>query len=65
MARQMDLAALLDQLDPDAPLAQRHLWLMDLLRWVRGDAADARSAAWWRRASVGNGAPAWGDACCA
>ena len=34
-------------------------------RWVRGDAADARPAAWWRRASVGNGAPAWGDACCA
>ena len=34
-------------------------------RWVRGDAADARPATWWRRASVGNGAPAWGDACCA
>ena len=36
----MDLATLLDQLDPDAPLAQRHLWLMNLLRWVRGDATD-------------------------
>ncbi|PUA95291.1 hypothetical protein C8C99_0090 [Acidovorax sp. 107] len=34
-------------------------------RWVSGDAADARPAAWWRRASVGNGAPAWDDACCA
>lgn len=43
MARQMDLAALLDQLDPDAPLAQRHLWLMDLLRWVRGDASDPQA----------------------
>ena len=43
MARQMDRAALLDQLDPDAPLAQRHLWLMDLLRWVRGDASDPQA----------------------
>lgn len=34
-------------------------------RWVRGEAASARPASWWRRASVGNGAPAWGDACCA
>lgn len=34
-------------------------------RWVDGDAASARPASWWRRASVGNGAPAWGDACCA
>ena len=34
-------------------------------RWVAGDAANGRPASWWRRASVGNGAPAWGDACCA
>jgi len=34
-------------------------------RWVSGDAASTRPASWWRRASVGNGAPAWGDACCA
>ncbi|PJI96092.1 hypothetical protein CLU85_0831 [Acidovorax sp. 69] len=37
-------------------------------RWTRGDAASARPASWWRRASFGNGAPAhgaWGDACCA
>lgn len=33
-------------------------------RWVRGEAASARPASWWRRASVGNGAPAWGDAAC-
>ena len=44
MARQMDPAVLLDQLDPDAPLAQRHLWLMDLLRWVRGDATDPQAS---------------------
>lgn len=36
----MDLAALLDALDPDAPLAQRHLWLIHLLDWVRGEASD-------------------------
>jgi site-specific recombinase len=40
----MDLAALLEALDPDAPLAQRHLWLMDLLRWVRGDATDPQAS---------------------
>jgi site-specific recombinase len=40
----MDLAGLLDALDPDAPLAQRHLWLMDLLRWVRGDATDPQAS---------------------
>ena len=37
-------------------------------RWTRGDAASARPASWWRRASFGNGASAhgtWGDACCA
>jgi hypothetical protein len=39
----MDLAGLLDALDPDAPLAQRNLWLMDLLRWVRGDASDPQA----------------------
>ena len=44
MTRQMDLAALLDTLDPDAPLAQRHLWLIDLLRWVRGDATDPQAS---------------------
>ena len=32
-----DLATLSAQLDPDAPLAQRHLWLISLLEWVRGD----------------------------
>lgn len=31
-----DLHSLLAQLDPQAALAQRHLWLIDLLHWVRG-----------------------------
>ena len=40
----MELVHLLDQLDPDAPLAERHLWLIDTLRWVRGDGDDARTS---------------------
>ena len=31
-----DLGTLLDRLDPQAPRPQRHLWLMELLAWVRG-----------------------------
>ena len=31
-----DLASLLTELDPAADLAQRHLWLIRLLAWVRG-----------------------------
>lgn len=34
----------LDTLDPDAPLALRHLWLIDALRWVRGDEADVQAS---------------------
>lgn len=40
----MDLPALLDTLDADAPLAARHLWLMDALAWVRGDSCDVQAA---------------------
>jgi site-specific recombinase len=40
MPRPPDLARLLDSLDPNAPLAQRHLWLIELLRWLRGEAQD-------------------------
>ena len=36
MPANLDLAELLGALDPHANLAQRHLWLMALLRWVRG-----------------------------
>ena len=40
----MELVHLLDTLDPDAPLAQRHLWLIELLRWVRGDTNDVQTS---------------------
>ncbi len=37
MARpQHDLSELLDALDPDASLVQRHLWLINLIAWIRG-----------------------------
>jgi len=31
-----ELSDLLSRLDPSGPLVQRHLWLMELLAWVRG-----------------------------
>jgi site-specific recombinase len=40
----MELVHLLDQLDPEAPLAERHLWLINTLRWVRGDGGDAQTS---------------------
>jgi site-specific recombinase len=40
----MDLPTLLRRLDPQAPLAERHLWLIELLRWVRGDAQDPQAS---------------------
>ena len=40
-----DLAGLLDGLDPHAPLAQRHLWLISLLAWVRGGRGSSPQAA--------------------
>ena len=33
-----DLAELLDDLDPQAELVERHLWLIALVGWLRGDA---------------------------
>ncbi len=39
-----ELAELLHALDPAAPLAERHLWLMQLLDWVRGDGRDVEAA---------------------
>ena len=39
-----ELADLLHALDPAAPLAERHLWLMQLLDWVRGDGRDVEAA---------------------
>lgn len=39
-----DLLTLLARLDPTAPLAERHLWLVALLDWVRGDGTSADAA---------------------
>ncbi len=39
-----DLPGLLDTLDPDAPLVQRHLWLVRLLDWIRGDRSSVEAA---------------------
>lgn len=38
------LSELLDQLEPRAELAVRHLWLSHLLDWIRGDASNAQAA---------------------
>lgn len=35
-----DLPALLESLDPQAELVQRHLWLIALFDWLRGDCAS-------------------------
>jgi site-specific recombinase len=40
-----ELAALLDALDPDADLVQRHLWLIALFHWIRGAEGSAEAAA--------------------
>lgn len=40
----MDPVRLIDTLDPDAALAQRHLWLIGVLRWVRGTDDDPRAS---------------------
>jgi len=39
-----DLAHLLAAIDPTAPLAQRHLQLIALLGWVRGDGSAVEAA---------------------
>ena len=40
----LDLGALLDQVNPDAPLAERHLWLIRLFAWIRGNRASPEAA---------------------
>ena len=40
MASPIDLSELLDSLDPSASLAQRHIWLIKLMAWVRGDCSS-------------------------
>ena len=39
-----DLAELLEAVDLEAPLAQRHLWLIELFTWIRGDAKSSSAA---------------------
>jgi site-specific recombinase len=38
------LKALLQQLDPNAQLAERHVWLIRLFEWIRGDAASVNAS---------------------
>ncbi len=38
------LSALLNTLDPDADLAGRHVWLIKLFEWIRGDQNSAQAA---------------------
>ncbi len=44
MRRKTDLGSLLARLDPDAPLAARHLWLVELFDWIRGKGATPQAA---------------------
>ncbi|MFT3718268.1 site-specific recombinase [Pseudorhodoferax sp.] len=39
-----DINRILDALDPSAPLAQRHIWLIGVLDWVRGDGRSVPAA---------------------
>ena len=45
MVQAHDLTGLLEDLDPAAPLVERHLWLIALLQWIRGAGASAPAAA--------------------
>lgn len=38
-----ELRTLLDALDPNADLADRHVWLIGLFEWIRGDESSARA----------------------
>ena len=40
----MNLDRLIATIDADAPVARRHLWLMDALRWVRGEGEDPQAS---------------------
>ncbi|WP_422823857.1 site-specific recombinase [Variovorax robiniae] len=44
LAATNDLDALLHRLDPQASLAQRHIWLIDLFDWIRGDGSSPQLA---------------------
>ena len=40
-----DLRALLDSLEPGADLAQRHVWLIELFEWLRGNERSTQACA--------------------
>ena len=44
MSPPSELKALLDALSPDASLAGRHVWLIALFRWLRGDQQSPEAA---------------------
>ncbi|CAN7202079.1 site-specific recombinase [Variovorax paradoxus] len=44
MAASLDLQGLLARLDPTADVAQRHIWLIDVFDWLRGDRASPQAA---------------------
>jgi hypothetical protein len=43
-AASRDLQGLLAGLDPTADVAQRHIWLINIFDWVRGDRASPQAA---------------------
>jgi len=45
MAAARDLSSLLARLDPTANAALRHIWLIDLFDWIRGDRKSPQAAA--------------------
>jgi hypothetical protein len=40
-----DLRTLLNSLDPEADLARRHVWLIQLFEWIRGDESSVQACA--------------------
>ncbi len=44
MRSKRDLHGILERLDPAAPLAVRHLWLIELTDWIRGKGATPQAA---------------------
>lgn len=44
MTSQTGLSELLDSLDPYTSLVERHLWLIRLLAWIRGDCTEVASS---------------------
>lgn len=43
MTQRHDLAEILGTLDPQAPMVQRHLWLIAFCEWLRGDCTSVRA----------------------